>query len=160
MATKTSKKKQNSRKNKKNKKVEKTARKKRDTAAYPGLDKRLFSRVKQEYHDIDYADKLNPEDKQWMSDFMTEWLGANLKEGATKMHKRPKQRKRVFDMNNARNRDTISNTRAMGALDSDDVLVDYSRNPALAEQKFVENIDTDQEMLDAFIEVLKDKFKD
>jgi hypothetical protein len=95
-----------------------------------------------------------------MSDFMQEWLGANLKDSNTKMHKSKKRRKQVFDMNNARNRDILSNVKAGNMVDDYSILEDSTNiDPALAEDRFIEEIEVDTEMLDATIEILKDKGK-
>lgn len=95
-----------------------------------------------------------------MSNFMQEWLGANLKDGTSKMHKSKKQRKKVFDMNNARNRDIISNAKAGGLLENDSALEESSIDPSLAEDVFLDKLEEiDHEFLDATIEVLKDKGK-
>lgn len=84
---------------------------KRDRAKYPGLEAKYFSRIKQEFHDIDYADQLSDKEKAWMSAFMEEWVGARLNHPGKKFHKTRKDRKKVFDANNARNRDFMSKPR-------------------------------------------------
>jgi hypothetical protein len=121
----------NTKKPKRRKTISKTTKKstkpkkKRDIAAVPGLDKTLFSKVKQEYHDIDYSSVLSSKEKKWASQFMEEYLGANLKEsslvdkyGEKAMHKSAEQRKDCFDRNNQRNRDIYSRNRAIGKLTS------------------------------------------
>jgi truncated hemoglobin YjbI len=143
-----------------NKKKKQAPIKKRERAVYPGLEKRLFSRIKQEYHDYDYVDKLSDKDKKWLSDFTSEWLGANLNDSDKKMHKSNKRRKQVFDMNNARNRDLLSNVKAGGLVDDVYSLEERSTiDPSKAEDAIIDSIEVDQEMLDAMEEVLKDKCK-
>jgi hypothetical protein len=114
------------RKNSKPKTVarKRTPKKKRDLVKTPGLNKNLFSRVKQEYHDIDYAQHLSKKDQIWLSQFMEEDLGAQLNEVTLKnkynrkaMNKSKKQRKNCFDRNNARQRDIYGLSRAGGKLD-------------------------------------------
>lgn len=156
-ASKNKKKKQKVKNDPKKKKV---AIKKREKAKYPGLEKQLFSRIKQEYHDYDYIDKLSDAEKQWLSDFTGEWLGANLNDSGKKMHKSNKRRKQVFDMNNSRNRDIISHARAGGLLDDVSVLdAEEIVDPSGYEDAFLDQLDSDPELLDAFIDVLKDKGK-
>lgn len=46
-----------------------------------------------------------------MSAFMEEWVGARLNHPGKKFHKTRKDRKKVFDANNARNRDFMSKPR-------------------------------------------------
>lgn len=88
----------------------------RQNKAEAGLNPHLFSKIKQEYHDIDYVDKLSDEDKKFLSTFMQEWLGARLNHPNEKLHSSKKDRKRVFDMNNARQRDIYSIAKATGKL--------------------------------------------
>jgi len=118
---------------------------KRESSKLPGLEKRLFSKVKQEYFDIDYADQLTDKEKMWLSQFQDEFLGANLQESKNKkygrktnLHKSKKHRKSVFDANNARNRDVYSKSRAMGVLDFDNVLPDQEYS---IEDRIIERID-------------------
>lgn len=105
-------------------------KKKRDIVKTPGLNKNLFSKVKQEYHDIDYAGELTHKEQVWLSQFMEEYLGAQLDEkrlmykyARKAMHKTKRQRKDCFDRNNARQRDIQGLGRAMGTLNGMDRFV-------------------------------------
>lgn len=96
---------------------------KRDLRKYPGLDKTLFSKIKQEFHDIDYAHKLSESEKKWLSQFMEEDLGAQLNPETLKnkynrkaLNKSKTQRKGCFDRNNHRNVDIYGVGRATGRL--------------------------------------------
>lgn len=98
-------------------------KKKRDATKFPGLNKNLFSKVKQEYHDVDYADKLGETDKAWLSQFMEEYLGAQLHKPTLKnkynkgpKHRNKKLRKDCYDRNNARQRDIYGLSKATGRL--------------------------------------------
>lgn len=91
----------------------------RDRISLNGLEKRFFSRIKQEFFDVDYVNKLSDEEKRYLNDFLNEWLGANTTKA--KFHKSKKDRKKVYDANNARNRDIYSNQRATGRF------VDYEK---------------------------------
>jgi len=100
-------------------------KKKRDLVKTPGLNKNLFSRIKQEYHDLDYSNNLSIKDQKWMSQFMEEYLGAQLDEETLQnkykrkaFHKSKKKRKDCFDRNNARQRDIYGLSRAIGTLDN------------------------------------------
>lgn len=130
----------------------KTKKKKRDVNPHPGLDKKLFSKVKQEYHDIDYAHKLDNEAKAWMSQFMEEHLGANLDEERIKdkynkepLHKTKAHRKDCFDRNNARQRDIYGVNKATGTLDSFDKAIEYLddlvENDTSFEDRFIDKLD-------------------
>jgi hypothetical protein len=72
------------------------------------LEKRFFSKAKQEYHDIDYVDQLSDKEKRWLNSFLEESLGARLNHPFKKIHKSKKDRKQIFSANNARNRDIAS----------------------------------------------------
>lgn len=102
---------------KKTKSVKKKPLKKRDKVKYPGLVKGLFSRIKQEYHDYDYVDKLDEKSKAFLSKFTEEYLGARLNGNGKLYHKTKKLKKDCFDRNNARNRDITSISQARGILD-------------------------------------------
>lgn len=70
----------------------------------PGLNPKLFAKIKQQYFDIDYIDKLNDEEKAWLSKFMWEYLGANLS-GKDLLHTTDEQKKDCYSRNNSRQRD-------------------------------------------------------
>jgi len=99
------------------KKSKPTKKKKRDLTPKPGLKKTLFSRIKQEYHDVDYADKLSEKDSEWLSRFMEEDLGANLNHKGAKVYKKKLGKAECYRRNNQRNRDLYSLAQATGKLD-------------------------------------------
>jgi len=117
--------------------------KKYKSKKYPGLNKNLFSKIKQEYFDIDYTDKLDTKElKEFMSKFNEEYLGANLNGNGKRLHKTKKLRKDCFDMNNARNRDVYSVSRATGRLFEHEPWMDEeSYNP---EDEIIEKIDKEK----------------
>lgn len=123
--------------------------KKRDKVKHPGLEKNLFSKIKQEYFDLDYADKLNEEEKKWLSQFMEEYLGANVnkermlrKYGTDVIHKEDDKRKNCFNMNNARNRDVYSISKVTGKMVSTDEVFETSGNETYSmENELIELID-------------------
>lgn len=87
----------------------KKKKKKRDITKNPGLNKNLFSKVKQEYHDIaDYNFELDVKNRQWLNSFMEEDLGANLNHGGKKIYKKKLDKLECFRRNNQRNRDLYS----------------------------------------------------
>lgn len=107
---------------------EKQTKKKRSTKKYPGLEKNLFSKIKQEQWDLDYVDQLSEKDKKFMSKFMEEFVGARLNGSGKKLHKTKKLTKDCFDRNNSRNRDVYAIARATGRL--------YEYDPYLDEESF------------------------
>lgn len=109
---------------------------KRSKTKYPGLNKKVNTKVRQELIDYDYLDKLSPEEKEWLNRFSEEFHGANFlksKNGnySTKnIHRTKKQRKDCYDRNNARNRDVYSITK------SNDMLKDVSTKLDLFDQSY------------------------
>lgn len=97
--------------------------KKRDTLKNPGLNKGMFSKIKQEVFDYDYLDKLNPKEAAWLSKFNEEYIGANLNHKGKKLHTKKAQRRDCFGRNNSRNRDIYSIKRATGMLDMEEKMV-------------------------------------
>jgi hypothetical protein len=99
-----------------------------------GLDKSKFSKIKQEFHDVEeYIHKLNQEQREWLSRFMWEDLGANLNHSEKKLHKSKKSIKNIYDRNNARNRDIYARQRAQGLIilreeSSDDLYAMYAND--------------------------------
>lgn len=120
---------------------------KRSKTKYPGLKKELYSKIKQQYFDIDYVNSLSEDEKQWLNDFMNEYYGANLNESKERMHNTDVLRKDVFDRNNARNRDIYNVARTGGRLDSLD--------EALLNQ--LEESEIDEEFEDRIINRIDDK---
>lgn len=115
----------------------------RDGVKYPGLEGRFFSRVKQEYHDIDYAHKLNEKEKAWMNSFMEEDLGANFDHPGKKIYKNSNpKRKASYRRNNYRNLDMYGQAKVQGKV------VDTKVEDALDEQfetDLIESINRRQE---------------
>lgn len=86
----------------------------KDATSNSGLQKQYFSRVKQEYHDIDYADKLNPKDRAWLASFMDEDLGARFNHHGKRVYKKKRDVNASYNRNNARNRDQYGIAKATG----------------------------------------------
>lgn len=118
---------------------------KRSRTKHPGLKKELYSKIKQQYYDIDYVNSLSDEEKQWLNDFMTEFLGANLKESETLKHNNKTLSKSVYDANNARNRDIYNIARTGGRLDSlDEALLNQLEESEIDEEfedRLIDKID-------------------
>lgn len=89
---------------------------KRSTTKNNGLKRQFFSRIKQEFHDIDYAHKLSPEEQAWLSKFMNEDLGANFTDKEDPIYTEKEDVKASYSRNNARNRDIYALQRAQGKL--------------------------------------------
>lgn len=93
-----------------------TGTQKRDKVKTPGLRKDKFSKIKQEYHDIDYAHKLDAKDAQWLNNFMEEDLGARLNHPGKKVYRKKADKRACYQRNNERNRDLYAASRATGTL--------------------------------------------
>lgn len=88
----------------------------RDSLSYPGLNGRFFSKVKQEFHDIDYAHELSEKEKKWLSSYMEETLGARFNHNGKKHVKSKSGKQAIYNENNARQRDQYSIARATGRI--------------------------------------------
>jgi hypothetical protein len=88
----------------------------RETSKFAGLNKRYFSKVKQEFHDIDYSDKLSYKEKEFLSSFMEEILGARFNHNGKKLNKTKSSKREIYNENNARQRDTYAQGRATGRM--------------------------------------------
>lgn len=119
--------------------------KKREKTKNNGLNKRFFSKIKQEFHDIDYAHKLNEEEKAWLSKFMNEDLGANFTDKGEPIYKTQEQKRESYQRNNKRNVDIYSTAKATGRLI-------YEELPLMLTEEFhdptddiIEKIDSERE---------------
>lgn len=127
------------------KKVGKPKPQKRDVDQ-AGLNPKKFSRIKQEFHDIDYADKLSPEDRDYLHRFMEEDLGARMNHDGKKIYRKTKDKRASYQRNNKRNWDVYGLGKVQGKIILDDAIVNISdkiqnletTNP---EDAMIENID-------------------
>lgn len=87
--------------NEQNKKPKKV---RRDRVKHPALKKPYTTRVRQEYLDYDYLDKLSAEELDWLNKFTDEYLNDSFKKDGTDIQSYEKYGKDANDRNNARNR--------------------------------------------------------
>lgn len=90
--------------------------KKRSKTKYPGLVKGVNAKTRHEYMDFDYLHELSPEEKQWLSNVMEEWMSGNFNHEGEIFHKTKEERKTCYDRNNARNRCMLSKAKATGMV--------------------------------------------
>jgi len=106
---------------------------KRDNAKYPSFKPSLNLKTRlEEINDIDYVAKLNDKEKEWLNNFNEEWINASLNHKGKKFHRSKKDRKIIYDKNNARNRDSFTKAKATGTLnyiDEDKTMSDGAENP-------------------------------
>jgi len=88
----------------------------RSRVKYPGLVKGVNSKLRHEYMDEDYIDKLNDEEKQWLSNFNEEWLSGNFSHKGEIFHKTVQEKRDCYNRNNARNRDIQAIAKATGRI--------------------------------------------
>jgi hypothetical protein len=66
--------------------------------------------------DCDYANKLNNEEKRFLSNFNEEYYGGNFNHPGKQLHKTKAMKKDCYDRNNARNRDAFGILKIRGSL--------------------------------------------
>lgn len=86
----------------------------RSKSKHAALDRKYTLKLRQDYLDYDYADKLVLKTKEWLNKFTEEDLHASIKEKP--LHKTKKQRKAVYDRNNERNRDLYNRKNVVNDL--------------------------------------------
>lgn len=89
----------------------------RNSLKYPALDKSvtLKSRAEEIEDMSSYMHKLNEEEKAWLNKFAAEYVHADFSHD-DHLHKKRKQKKSIYDRNNARNRDIHTREAAKGML--------------------------------------------
>jgi hypothetical protein len=118
---------------------------KRTKTKYPGLNKKVNTKVRQELIDYDYLNKLSPEEKEWLNKFSEEYNSASFKKSkkgnySTKnLHRTKKLRKECYDRNNSRNRDIFSITKANDMLKEADKLNTYLEEKSIRNATQVED---------------------
>lgn len=87
-----------------------------------GKKKYSASRKRLEALDVDYLEKLSPEEREWMETFLQEYVQANFNHGKALIHKTKEQQLEIYAANNARERCIMSRTKAGGKLDTLDTV--------------------------------------
>jgi len=107
---------------------------KRSQAEFPGLNPKLNLKSRQEeIEDVaSYAHTLSDKDKAWLNSYIEEEVNANFKHSGKKLNKSKKNKKRIYNKNNARNRDVYTRAQASGQINYlEDV---FSSEEELSEQ--------------------------
>lgn len=96
----------------------KNQKKRRSDVKFPGLNPNYNSKIKQEYLDYDYVNKLSESDKAFLNKFTEEFYGAALDVHnlENNLHNTQQLKKDCQDRNNSRNRCIYSIQRAQGRL--------------------------------------------
>jgi hypothetical protein len=145
-------------KGKQNSASKEQGKKGRDKERFPGLKKHRFSRIKQEYHDIDYAHKLSEEEKEWLNSFMEEDLGARMNHTGPKLLAKDKEAQREsWRRNNSRNRDIYGQAKAQGrVLQLEPWFMEYVQDNEQERLGLVDNEALMNELLDLTEEAILD----
>lgn len=86
------------------------------------LNPQYQTRVRKEFVDFDYLDKLDYKTKEWLAQFTDEYVGGAVKKNksgkiaAGHLHNTQELAKECYDSNNHRNNDVYSVTKANGLL--------------------------------------------
>jgi len=117
----------------------------RTKAQYPGLDKNLNLKNRQENIDFDYLHKLSEDELKWLNSFMEEYNGANFNHKGKKIHKTKAGEKACYDSNNRRNRDVYSIAKTNDMLKELNNKIDKGRkiNSIDIEDRLIAKIDLD-----------------
>lgn len=136
----------------------KNGKKKRDTVKYPGLEKKVNTKVRQEYLDQDYVNKLNDKEKEFLSNFNEEYYGGNFKHKGKKLHRNKESRRKCYNRNNSQNRCGFGTAKAKGGLIYNNPINDldsleennliYVGNPDKVEEALVEYLDDKNKQTD------------
>jgi hypothetical protein len=106
----------------KRKKLKKRPLTKRERTRWPGLDKAVNLRTRQDLIDYDYIDKLSDVEKDWLSKFTEEFVSGTFKKGTPgkkgsgPLHKTKKLKRDCYNRNNLRNRCVYTKSKACGQL--------------------------------------------
>lgn len=79
-------------------------KKRRSNIKNPALVKKYNPKVRQEYIDYDYLDKLSESELTWLNKFSEEYINARFTNGSSDIDQTPEGRKAAYNRNNARNR--------------------------------------------------------
>lgn len=114
----------------------------RSAAKYPALNPRFYSRLKREFYDIDYIEKLSEQEKEWLNAFLEVELNASFTNSEKKVVRNTKaNRKRVYRNNYTRMTDIHGIMKSRGALDELDGKVDENQTTNAVEELLVSMID-------------------
>lgn len=133
------------------KKSGKKKKTKRSRVKYPALDPSYMPKVRQEFLDIDYLNQLSPKEKEWLNKFMEEHLNASFKNNKTDLTKTKEQKKKIYNQNNARNRDLYAISKANGLLQLEssaskrEIINTHSSGYNLTEDTLIDKIDNPDE---------------
>ena len=74
------------------------------------------TKIRNEFDDYDYIESLSVNDLKWLKAFHREYLNADFKHKYKRIHRKKKDIKSVYDMNNSRNRDVYARAKVAHKL--------------------------------------------
>lgn len=113
-----------------------------------GLEVRTFNKAAQQYMDVDYVNKLDDDEKEWLSQFNNEYYGNTLKleDWRQNLHYKD-QKKSIFDATNARNRDIYNKRYKYNEYDSGIAIPSEYHEYCNPEDSYLELIDKNDKMI-------------
>lgn len=92
------------------------AKNRRESKKYPAVDVTLNLKTRyEEISDVaEYFDTLPEDAKEWMHSFVEEYINAKFNHKGKKIHRKTKQKREIYNRNNARNRDILTQSKACG----------------------------------------------
>lgn len=124
---------------------------KRSRVKNASLVPKYNSRVRQEFGDYDYLDKLNDEEKSWLAKFTAEYLNAEVsKDDKNLLHDYEDHRKGIYNANNARNRDMYGLVKAKVA---ETKLLNYEDSARIVEEELSRGVNA-ANMENAYIDFI------
>lgn len=82
-----------------------------------GLIPAANHRKVRDFIDFDYIEKLSPDEADWLNKFSTEYYSANFNNNETDLHQTVIKRRKLYNSNNARDRDVYNKTILVSASD-------------------------------------------
>lgn len=73
-------------------------------------------KLRNDYADYDYLNKLNPEELKFLKAFHREFVNADFKHKHGRIYDKKYQKQRIYALNNARNRDVFNIKKWTGQL--------------------------------------------
>lgn len=107
------------------------------------LVKKYNSKIKQELLDVDYIDKLNDEEKDFLNRFLEETVNARFDHDGKKIYRKKKDQLELYQENNSRNRCQYNIAKVTGRLEYDTTTKTEIKD--VAEDVLIELIDRKNE---------------
>lgn len=141
-----------------NKKPKKKPAPARNNVKYPALDPNYNPKIRKETIDADYLNKLSTEELAFYNKFMEEYNNASFNHTKKDLHKRKKQKREIYNKNNARNRCIYSRAKAVGRLLFTDEL--FQDEVVMNIDGFSTTVSSKEDIENALVDYLDNKNKE